>query len=173
MKTHGAWFFALVLSCSAAQAADDASPKQVAKGKVEEMNNALIKEDFGKVVDLTHPKVVELLGGREKMIAVMESGTKDMKAKGFAFRSAKVDDPTNLVTAGSDQFVVVPFLLEMKAPGGKLLQKSFVIGVSSDKGKSWSFVNGDMDIKKVKEFLPNLPEDLKLPEKQKPVFEKD
>jgi hypothetical protein len=28
-------------------------------------------------------------------------------------------------------------------------------------------------VKTIKEFLPNLPEKLKLPEKQKPIFEKD
>jgi len=48
-----------------------------------------------------------------------------------------------------------------------------VIGVSSDQGKSWTFVNGDLDIKKVKQVLPNLPAQLRLPERQKPVFEKD
>src|SRR5262249_25423816 len=155
-----------------AQAADNPSVKQVVKGKVEEINNALIKEDFAKVADLTHPKVVKLMGGREKMISAMESGIKDMKSKGYAFRSVKVDAASDPVTAGSDMFVVVPFLLEMKAPKGRLLQKSFVIGVSSDQGKSWAFVNGDLDVQKVKQVLPNLPEQLKLPERQKPVLEK-
>jgi hypothetical protein len=61
----------------------------------------------------------------------------------------------------------------MTAPGGKILQKSFVIGVSGDEGKSWVFVNGDVDIKQVKKVLPNLPDELKRPEKQKPVFKKD
>jgi hypothetical protein len=48
-----------------------------------------------------------------------------------------------------------------------------VIGVSTNNGKSWTFVNGDLDIKKVKQLLPNLPESLKLPERQKPVIEKE
>ena len=173
MKTRGIWFFALVLACCTTQAAEDASVKQVVKGKVEEINNALIKGDFAKVADLTHPNVVKLMGGRDKMISVMESGIKDMKSKSYAFRSVKVDASSDLVAAGPDVFVVVPFLLEMKAPGGKIRQKSFVIGVSSDKGKSWTFVNGDLDIKKVKQVLPNLPEQLKLPKRQTPVFEKD
>ena len=77
------------------------------------------------------------------------------------------------MTAGDDLYIVVPFLLEMKAPGGKLLQKSFVIGVSSDQGKTWTFVNGDQEMKKIKQVLPDLPDKLKLPERQKPTFEKD
>ena len=48
-----------------------------------------------------------------------------------------------------------------------------MIGVSSDLGKTWVFVNGDFDLAKVKLVLPTLPEQLKLPEKQKPRFEKN
>jgi hypothetical protein len=173
MNTFRAWFFVLGISCCAAQAADEVPLKKVVRARVEEINNALLKEDFAKVADLTHPKVIQLIGGREKMISVMESETKEMRSQGFALRSVKVDDPSDPVAAGSDLFVVVPFLLEMKALGGKLVLKSFVIGVSSDRGKSWAFVNGDLDIKKVKQVLPTLPDQLKLPEKQKPVFEKD
>jgi len=173
MKRFWSGFFVLVVGWCAAPAGDEAALKNVVKGKVEEIANAVIKEDFPKVADLTHPKVVELMGGREKMISAMESGIKDMKSRGLALRSAKVEDPSDPVAAGSELFVVVPFLLEMKAPGGKVLQKSFVIGVSSDRGKSWAFVNGDLDIKTVKKVLPTLPDQLKLPEKQKPVFEKD
>ncbi len=173
MRAFGIGLFAVIVVVAPAFAADPPSPKQVAKERVEELNTAVIKEDYAKVVDFTHPKIVELIGGREKMIAVMEAGTKDMKAKGFALRSVKVDEPSEPVVAGAEQYVVVPFLLEMKAPGGRLLQKAFVIGVSGDTGKTWTFVNGDLDLAKVKLVLPKLPEDLKLPKREKPVFEKD
>jgi hypothetical protein len=173
MRGACACLIALIVSCGAAPAAEDAPLKKAVKVKVEEINRALIKEDFAKVADLTHPRVVKLMGGRDKMIATLATGMKAMKAQGFAPRSAKVDEPSDPVAAGPDLFVVVPYQLEIKVPGGKLLQKSFVIGVSGDRGKSWSFVNGDLDVKQVKAVLPHLPEKLKLPEKQKPVFVKD
>jgi hypothetical protein len=103
----------------------------------------------------------------------MEAGTKEMKSQGFGFKSVKVDDPSDIIPAGTELYVVVTFQMEMKAPGGKLTSKSFVIGVSPDAGKTWTFINGDMDIKSVKQVLPDLPDKLKLPDKQKPVFEKD
>jgi hypothetical protein len=162
----------LGMACSA-QPKDDAEIKQIVKTKVIELNDAVMKEDHGKVVDLTHPKVVKLSGGRDKMISAMTAGNKQMKAQGSAFHSCKVAEPTDLVSEGSELYVVVPFLLEMKVPDGKLLVQSFVIGISTDKGKSWTFVNGDIDRQKVKEVLPNLPDKLTLPEKKKPVFEKD
>jgi hypothetical protein len=167
------WCVIFALLSASAGAADEPSLKDVLKEKVEALNKALIKEDFGKVADLTHPKIVKMMGGREKMVAKLESSAKEMKSSGYAIRTVTVDDPSEPVAAGPELYAVVPFELEMKAPGGKLLQKSFVIGVSADQGKSWAFVNGDVDIKAVKQVLPNLPEELKRPEKQKPVFKKE
>jgi hypothetical protein len=66
------------------------------------------------------------------MIASMQSGTAEMKSKGYSIRSVKLEDATQPVAAGSDLFGIVPFEIEMAAPGGKILQKSFVIGVSGD-----------------------------------------
>lgn len=147
--------------------------RTVVKAIVEEMNHALIEEDFSKVADFTHPNVHKLMGGREKMIAQLKSGNMDMKLQGYVIRSVTVDEPSEPVSAGSDLFIVVPFLLEMKARGGRIFQKSSVIGVSSDQGKSWVFVNGDLDIKTVKKALPNLPDQVTLPERHKPSFESD
>ncbi len=163
----------IFLSCFGAEASQNSSLKEKAKGQVEEINRALINEDFAKILDLTHPRVAELAGGRDKMISMMESSLKEMKAQGVTFRSSKVYAPREPVKAGSHLYIVVPFLLEPKVPGGKLLRKSYVIGVSNDQGKSWVFVNGNSDVNKLKRILPALPAQLKLPEKQKPVFEKE
>lgn len=163
----------LVLLCGVARADEKPKLKDVLKEKVEALNKAVIKEEFGKVADLTHPKIVKMMGGREKMVATMESSAKEMKSQGYAISSVTVDEASEPVSAGKEMYAVVTFQLEMKAPAGKLLQKSFVIGLSTDQGKTWVFVNGDVDIKTVKQVLPNLPDELKRPEKQKPVFKKD
>lgn len=103
----------------------------------------------------------------------MEAGTKDMRSRGVGFRSVKVGEPSDPIKSGSELFVVVPFRLVMKVPGGSLFQNGFVIGDSEDQGKTWVFVDGSGDIKTIKAALPNLPEQLKLPAKKQPVFEKD
>jgi hypothetical protein len=171
MKKTAAWLVAFLWGCAPAWAADDAKLQQLIRSKADEINQALIKGDYAKIADLTHPAVVKENGGRAKMIATMESAIKDLKAKGVQFRSAKIDAPGNIVTAGSDMYVVVPFSLVLTAPGKKISQKSFLIGVSSDKGKTWTYLNGDLGEGVVKRLLPNLPPQLKLPMKQAPVVE--
>jgi hypothetical protein len=164
----------LLIASNAVLAADDAAFKRNVRDKVLEINDAVIKSDVAKILDLTYPKVVEAMGGREKAIAEMTDSLKRLKAQGFEFIDSKVDEPSDSVKAGDDLFVVVTFEMKIKVPsGGKLRQKSFVIGISPDAGKTWKFVNGDMDIKVVKTMVPNLPDSLKLPARQKAVVEKE
>lgn len=45
------------------------------------------------------------------------------------------------------------------------------MGVSED-GENWVFVNGSTDIKKVKEILPDLPDNLQVPKTEAPAVRK-
>lgn len=161
--------------CLSVSAAED-KPESVAKRQANEVAQATVKGDFEKIADLTYSRVIEEMGGREKMIGAMKTGIKDMKARGYEFRSAKVEDALPLVAGGSDVFTIVPFTLEMKVPGGRATMKSFLLGVSSNKGKTWTFVDGSgigKDERMAKKILPNLPAELKLPKREQPVIHKD
>lgn len=176
MRSPFAGSLVLLGVCITYSIAADAKPEEVAKTKADEVAQATVKGDYGKLADLTYPKIVEMAGGRDKMISVVATGVRNMKERGFEFRSAKVGEASPLVPGGGDLYTVVPFTLEMKVPGGKATMKSFLLGISGDKGKTWTFVDGSKigdDQKLTKKLLPNLPEKLKLPKKEKPVFHKD
>jgi hypothetical protein len=165
----------LVVGGAAAAAHGDEPRSAVVKKKAQEVGEALKKDDYAKVVDLTYPKVVELMGGREKMIIALTDGMKQLKEKGFSFRSVKVGEPAEFVAGEKDTFVVVPTTTEMTAPGGKITVKSYLLGISSDGGKVWTFVdgNGIGTVERREKILPKLPEKLKLPEPHEPEFIKE
>jgi hypothetical protein len=144
------------------------------KQQADEVGKAVLAEDYFKVVDLTLPKVVELLGGRSKMVETMRAGTKEMKSQGITFHAIKVDPPKEVVKAGPDLIAVVPEVVTMKVPGGKVHQKSYLLAVSADQGRTWKFLDGaGVAGDNLKQVLPNLPKEVKLPKKEEPVFEKD
>jgi hypothetical protein len=184
MTIRLASFLVLLAFYVPAGMAEDKRPKKdttsedkreiVAQRKAEEVAQATVKGEYGKLADLTYPKVVEEMGGRDRMIAVLKNSLQEMNKKGFEFRSAKVGKTAQVVAGGDSLFAVVPFDLEMKVPGGSLAVKSFMLGISPDKGKTWTFINGDkVQDGSVKKMLPNLPAELKLPKKEQPVFHKD
>jgi hypothetical protein len=174
----------LLSFCVHAAIAEDKQPKKdttsedkpeiVAQRKADEVAQATVKGEYDKLADLTYPKVVEEMGGRDRMIAVLKSSLQGMNKKGYEFRSAKVGKTMQSLASGEKLFAVVPFDMEIKVPGGQLAVKSFMLGVSPNKGKTWTFINGDkaQDVG-MKRMLPDLPTDLKLPKKEQPVFHKD
>lgn len=154
-------------------AQDTVTMKANAKKLAERLNAAVSKDDFATVVDLTHPNVYKMVGGREAMIKALEINNDEMKANGFSFESFEVGEPEEPLIDSDRTFVVVPFIMEMKFRDGNARLKSFVVGVSEDKGANWVFLNGDTDRNKLKQILPELPDTLKLPKKQKPEIRRN
>jgi hypothetical protein len=167
----------LAIGCNrpaAAPRVDGAQLKSSAVAKAKESQDALIQGDFVRLVDLTHPKAVEKLGGKEKAVAFLTAETKKMKdEEGIEFKSYKFLNPGDPIRVGAEIYIGIPFALEMIAPGGRLLTDGMLIGVSIDEGTTWSFVDTDPGREKVKVVLPNLPDAIVFPKKELPVFLKD
>jgi hypothetical protein len=171
LQSFIAGFLLLVFGGLTALASEDTSLTASVKNRLEELNRALLAGDFAKVVDLTYPKVVADAGGRERMIAILQSSMQRINAKGYVLEAIELDAPGDFVPSGDNLMVVVPFTLKTTAPQGKFSKRSFVIGISADKGQTWTFANGDLDPDRLRRLLPDLPKALKLPERQKGVRE--
>ncbi|MGE3808148.1 MAG: hypothetical protein AB7K24_26090 [Gemmataceae bacterium] len=141
-----------------------ASEQQLANVRrdAESLSQAFLKKDFGRAVDLTYPLIVAELGGREKMIALIS------RPKGIELKGMKLGTPEGPVEAAGKWYVIYPYTMSAEVPGRRPLQtQTFHIGVSSDGGRSWTFVDG-AGVKQnpagLKQVLPDFPAQLKLPE---------
>ena len=131
---------------------------------------ALQAGDFGGVIDLTYPAIVELMGGREKGIESVVEQMNTLKEHNISITSFTVGDPSEIKTGGSELFSVLPTSIEMKAPQTKITGKSFLIAISGDQGKSWFYADGsNLTPDLMKTLFPKFPPELKLPEKSNSV----
>jgi len=161
----------VVLGLLAFAAVAEAPPQADAVKKLaEELADATVKQDFTKVIDLTYPTLVKELGGREKAIEQSAAIMNQIKTQGFVITAFTVGEPGDFSKEGDNTFVVVPTAMEMTAPVGKIESKSYLLGISSDAGKTWRFLDGaGMQSKELRDkLLPPLPAKLKLPEKEPP-----
>ncbi|HEX5268885.1 MAG TPA: GDSL-type esterase/lipase family protein [Gemmataceae bacterium] len=167
----------LCVTLSAPEPGDDKQEAAAVKAKAEEVLQLLQKGEYKKVAGRTHPRVVKEMGGSEKMADTLAAKMKQLKEQGYEVRSLKANDPTTSATVGDERYVVVPYTMEMKSPGGKTTVESYLLAISSDKGKTWTFVDGAglADVEAQKKLLPDLPPPptLRLPRTQRPVFEAD
>lgn len=94
-----------------------------------------------------------------------------MKAQGTRFKSANAGEPVQIVRAGQDLLTIVPVKQVMIVPEGELHISSHLLGVSSDNGKSWTFVDtAKLTPENVRSVLPHFNPELKLPPKQRPTL---
>jgi hypothetical protein len=122
------------------------------------------------MVDLTYPKVIEVAGGRDKMIAGLAKGLKDMESEGVIVMSSTAAAPIQIVHVSNWIYAVVPTTLKVKAKDGIFQTESSMIGISSDSGAHWTFIDaGGKDHKELKNLLPASADALKLPVEKEPV----
>lgn len=136
-----------------------------------EVRDATMKGDYSKVADMSVDAIVAELGGKEKMVEFIRKGMEQIKERGFEFRSYTIGEPGAFVEKDKKTFVVVPTAMEMKFPKGLIRSKSFLLGVSSDMGKTWKFADGAGISKNLglrDKLLPDLPKELELPKPATP-----
>lgn len=159
-----------VSTLAAVAAAEDA--RALIKNRAEACGNAMQAGEYDKVAELTHPKVLEALGGKKKAAETMRSVIDDMEIQGISIESYTIGEISEIVSEKDNQFAIVHTVMKMKAPKGRLSQNSFLIAVSPDKGKSWTFVDGNA-IDALKQSGFPLPSGLKLPAVEEPVLTPD
>lgn len=140
----------------------DEKLREHVKRQVEDLQQSLIRGDYGRVADLTFAKIIEEMGGRDKVIAETKAAMQEAKDKGIGIKVESVELPTDFAQAGNTLYAVVPYKMEVTGPGVKFYQSAFVVGVSGDQGKTWTFVDGGAP-DGLRRFLPDLPPQLQLP----------
>lgn len=163
-----------IILASGAIARGDAAA-DAAKKQADETSQAFAKGDYAKIAAMTYPALIDFMGGRDKMIAATKSAMEMFKKQGIEVVSYKTSEPGEIVKGEGKSYVVIPATLEMKAPVGKIKVKSYLLGITTDEGKTWKFLDGaGLANKELKDkIIPNLPAKLKLPEPQQPEIIKD
>jgi hypothetical protein len=170
MKYHLLAVF--TLSCLIAQNATADPQMERIRQAAQENSTALTKGNYDRLVDLTFPKVVELIGGRKKMIELLRSGTEDMKAHGSELLGAEVAEPKEVITSGKRRFAIVPVTVRVKVPEGTLRSQGFLLAISMDEGKTWTFIDGaGLTKENLAQLIPDVPSQLALPAKEEPILE--
>ena len=155
----------------AVQPADYPSLKTQAQAAVE----AFLAGDYKKFTAFVYPKVVEMSGGPEVMIEMINRGMRETEAKGFKMISYAPGEPAPAVRIGQGLYAIVPTKMRMQTPHGVFASESFMIGISGDNGENWTFVGGSgaTDEAQLRLVLPEVVGKLKIPEKKQPTRERN
>jgi hypothetical protein len=164
-----------VATAPLAQAASTPSKQYPdAKTQANQLNDAVLSGDYEKAADLTYPKLIQLIGGRAKYLAVLKGGMNETQSDRFRIISTVSDDPTDIIEVGSDVYAILPTTIKIKVAEGILVGQSSLIGVSTDRGEHWTFVDAGKGFshEQLRTLFPAVADRLKIPEQKRPVLQR-
>lgn len=148
--------------------------KQNLKQQAQELTDAMVNGNFARAADLTYPKLISLMGGRAKYIATVERAMKETLADKYQLSSVVAGEPHDIIKVKRDYYAIVPTKIRIQVPEGVLVGVGFMVGVSTDGGQNWTFVDsGPNEMDKTKFailFGAAAADKLRLPEIKKPVL---
>lgn len=149
--------------------AQEAAPANV-RQEAQKISHALTTADYAEVAAHTHPRVVALMGGKEAMLAALTKMMDGMKAQGVSFKEVQIGEPEKTQRVGAWLVVPVPQTLQMSVPKGRVEGNSYLLGISEDDGKTWSFVDTSIGKEKLLQIYPEFVGKLEFPASSEPKF---
>jgi len=142
------------------------------KSQATTLAQTFINGDYKLFVKYTYPKVVQLMGGEDKMIEFLTSMTVKLKKEGIEYKSVDIGLTSLNVKAGEEIHTLVLETIIMTVPGGTLTANSYLLAISKDQGNNWYFVDtaAFQDEQKLNAIFPNYNSQLKIPSKQPQTF---
>lgn len=148
-----------------------------ANGSVETIPEKIIKQakelatatkdwDHDFVLDRTYPKLIELAGGRAKMRDTLDKAMEPIKAQGATISDFTVSNNLVVRNLGTKIYAVVPTTMDLDFPNRLLRVDSFLLAISEDSGRTFTFLSGSAvakDKRLFKRVLPDWPDDFVLP----------
>lgn len=136
------------------------------------LGDAIIKGDYQTVIDHTYPGVIDMVGGKDKMLQATTQAMGGLKDQGITIEKLTVGHASQFYKAGTQIHCLLPETLRMKLPNGHAIAQSYILAVSSDGGKTWSYMDVNANSKDLlPKLFPNFNADLKIPDPTPPVME--
>jgi hypothetical protein len=148
--------------------------RQTVRQEAQKCADALLAGNYETVIGYTHPRIVQLMGGKGPMLDTLKRGTKDMAAKGVAIEKIAISVPLDPKTSDGLLYAMIPETMTIKAPGGTITKENMMVGLSYDSGKKWVFIDADaLTDPATKAALPELVGKITQTAQKPPVFVKD
>lgn len=128
------------------------------------MVKGLLTGDYTTFIHYIHPKVIQISGGPDVLRQGIQQMTRQFSAAGLSFELIKIDSVSAIVKADLTYQATVRQHTTMKTQEGRMVATTTLIGMSSDNGLHWRFVDtNNKTMEQVRQLLPNVSEKLTIP----------
>lgn len=135
------------------------------------MANLLIAKNYKEFVSYTYAPILKMAGGLDKLTSYMEKSFIQMEEQGFSITAVTISNSSKMIHIKNQIQCTLAEEIELKNADGKLIQKSTLIGISNDQGKTWSFIDTHgKPLKDLQVTIKELSNDLVIPKQEAPTI---
>ena len=165
-------YFILFIVSSACISLNAQTKNENLNEQLNTLKTAFMEKDYSVLADYTFPKLVEKMGGKEKMVETTLNATKKMESQGFIFKKITFTDASSFMEHNGDLQCSITQVLEMDTPSGKVQSKTSTIAISQDGGENWVFLDtSGMPRSSIETFYDNLHPDLEIKQGEKKLLD--
>ncbi|MDA8692757.1 hypothetical protein N9L92_01755 [Saprospiraceae bacterium] len=159
MKTLTTLFVILVLSLTNVMGQE--SITESTQGYVD----AFVNNEFAEVATLTHPDLVDMNGGEAYVVEDLKDERLSSSGEGLVYNSAEVKAPLKILEYNGEIQAIMPVEYTMQLVDKEYINKTYILAVSTDGGKTYKFVNlMQFDDASLREFVGNLSPEISIPQ---------
>jgi hypothetical protein len=127
---------------------------------------ATLELDFETVLSHTLPKVIDLMGGKEAALTLLNSTFASMKTQGFVFEKADILGVSEIVKEQGQYRCIIEGYNQMKMSSQRIKSKSYLLGVYNERDGFWWFIEAKQLKNKamLDQVVPNFETSLVIPD---------
>lgn len=154
---------ALLSNPSAPQGPESADIEAV-QADVRRNFNAVYAGDVDTVLELTHPKIIELMGGASQARAVLEKMLREFKSSGMKLEVLTFPEKPSFAKSDAHDFAIVPTKSTIVVKGQRLESLNYQFGVRERGAAKWTYIEGSrITAANVGTFFPDFPSNYQFP----------
>jgi hypothetical protein len=140
------------------------------------MTKLFLAKDYKEFVKYVYQPSIDVIGGKEKMIELIQESVNQLATNGFYITNCSVEKPEKIIYFKNELQCTFVEYVEMKVYRGgrikgRLISKSILIGISKNNGEDWSFIETlGRDLKTLQRTFNDLSDNLVIAEETEPIF---
>ncbi len=129
-------------------------------------SKATLNMDFKTVLKYTPPKIVNIMGGEDAALNLMNTTFDNMKTQGFEFEQADVLSVSEILQEQGEYRCYIEGYNQMKMGDQRIKSKSYLFGIYNEKGQHWWFMEAKQLKNKamLEQLFPGFETELNIPE---------
>lgn len=125
---------------------------------------AVFESDMETIATFTHPKIFELVGGKEQFMEQIGKVFDQTKAAGVRFGGATVGKEIDYFTGTDNEFLIVGTEMSIEAGGNATKQSGHQLGVKKKGEAGWKYVDcSALNTQMARDWFPDFPADRSIP----------